>query len=696
MPIRKKKRSALILFLYSISVIIFIFMYPIFRILSWTLSETLDGWKLYVVCISITLFLIILISSSIVIFGVRWSLTSWIASQISAHSLFFTFDALFPCLFLEIVFAFWDYAYNHRWQIVLVLVSVLILYQIIGSINGQIVGIRTVNLRNKKIGKTPLRIVHLSDIHIGTHRPYFLKYIVKKVNALNADVVCITGDLIDSAAMSRHIFFVNGNHDRSSGRDAIHFMLRLIPNPYYSFLRIIGIEDGSALYFEEAAFNILSEALSHQADLILINPQQSIFSLRRSNSVVEFSTSQEQKDIAQEEIHEPEQIPDDISSYIQQMTPSLMNAQLSNVSSPSISPFLSSRLQITTNSSNQSVQHIQIPLFTSPLVTPAPSPSQTSSVLLLVQPNHYQQDGQSSIASSSINSFYNLQHQYDPQIFSIELDSKFLSLVASLPFISSTSIARTMTAVSTLKAQTRAHDQQSLEQRSNNNNNTNVQTQQWSKLNTARRMMLRLKGMRGIRELRGWNQQRILRKEKMKASSLSQIFQSQYTPQVLHADLFLAGHVHNEIIRIEKKEKKKEIKNQRRKEKRKIKEEKKEEKEAKKIEQQMVGEFMKIQKEDEKQERRNLRKEEKMKKKQEKQKRKEDKVNKLRNKQHRDVNIIVEEGRIIKDHWPFIYVSPGTGTWGCSMRTIGRSEITLIIVSGEDDKQNNENQEMNN
>lgn len=86
-------------------------------------------------------------------------------------------------------------------------------------------------------------IVQISDIHVGaTIRRAHLQRIVARVNTLQADMVAITGDLVDgrvadlaahvaplSGLLSRHgSFFVTGNHEYYSGADAwIHELRRL-------------------------------------------------------------------------------------------------------------------------------------------------------------------------------------------------------------------------------------------------------------------------------------------------------------------------------------------------------------------------------------------------------------------------------------------------------------------------------------
>ncbi len=75
-------------------------------------------------------------------------------------------------------------------------------------------------------------VAQISDIHVGpTIRQHYLRRIVERVNTLQADVVAITGDLVDGRVSelaahvapladlrSRHgTFFVTGNHEYYSG-----------------------------------------------------------------------------------------------------------------------------------------------------------------------------------------------------------------------------------------------------------------------------------------------------------------------------------------------------------------------------------------------------------------------------------------------------------------------------------------------
>ncbi len=82
-------------------------------------------------------------------------------------------------------------------------------------------------------GPAPLRIVQLSDIHIGSMNAAFIQRMVDKTNALQPDKILITGDLIDHlstrtraamtllADLEAPTYFVSGNHEFYAGRREI-------------------------------------------------------------------------------------------------------------------------------------------------------------------------------------------------------------------------------------------------------------------------------------------------------------------------------------------------------------------------------------------------------------------------------------------------------------------------------------------
>ena len=96
----------------------------------------------------------------------------------------------------------------------------------------------TVRIAGLAPGLEGLRIAQISDIHVGpTIKQDYLQAIVDRVNALQPDIVAITGDLVDGsvAELGPHVaplaglrarhgaYFVTGNHEYYSG---VHGWLR--------------------------------------------------------------------------------------------------------------------------------------------------------------------------------------------------------------------------------------------------------------------------------------------------------------------------------------------------------------------------------------------------------------------------------------------------------------------------------------
>ncbi len=108
----------------------------------------------------------------------------------------------------------------------------------------------------------PLKLVLLSDIHVGTiHNAGYLNKIVSQTNALNPDMVLITGDLFDGTGpVSKHTveplqnfnaktFFTIGNHERYDGVDRVMNVLadtgvHILKNEVteYKGIQIVGVD----------------------------------------------------------------------------------------------------------------------------------------------------------------------------------------------------------------------------------------------------------------------------------------------------------------------------------------------------------------------------------------------------------------------------------------------------------------------
>lgn len=118
----------------------------------------------------------------------------------------------------------------------------------------------TVPLTSGKIRST-LRFVQITDVHIGSRSGAFLDRVMDKVNALNADFLCITGDFIDAPGVDDEqlsalrscrvpIYFTIGNHERYEDLEDILQRLKRLgvevlrsQTTTHGEVQLIGIDD---------------------------------------------------------------------------------------------------------------------------------------------------------------------------------------------------------------------------------------------------------------------------------------------------------------------------------------------------------------------------------------------------------------------------------------------------------------------
>ncbi len=110
--------------------------------------------------------------------------------------------------------------------------------------------------------QNPVRFVQISDLHIGSRSRRFLNRVIKRIEQLQPDFLCITGDFVDatgvpeedlSALKTLHcpIYFCIGNHERYEDLDAILArltrlgvrVLRTESEYVREDIQIIGIDD---------------------------------------------------------------------------------------------------------------------------------------------------------------------------------------------------------------------------------------------------------------------------------------------------------------------------------------------------------------------------------------------------------------------------------------------------------------------
>jgi predicted MPP superfamily phosphohydrolase len=121
-------------------------------------------------------------------------------------------------------------------------------------------------------------IAQISDLHVGpTIKRRFVEHIVARVNALGADVIAVTGDLVDGTveALAAHtaplsalaaplgVYFVTGNHEyysdeRAWSKEIARLGLRVLKNEHVILNRggarllLAGVTDYGAHHFDPA------------------------------------------------------------------------------------------------------------------------------------------------------------------------------------------------------------------------------------------------------------------------------------------------------------------------------------------------------------------------------------------------------------------------------------------------------------
>lgn len=140
-------------------------------------------------------------------------------------------------------------------------VSCSLLLCVYGIVNAMFIKVKEVEIPMPGLEER-LRIVQLSDIHIGTiHNSGFLTRIVEKTNDLDPDMVMITGDMFDGIGpvkdetvaplkdLQAKTFFVMGNHEMYDGFAKTENVLKktgviVLRNEFvdYRGVQVIGID----------------------------------------------------------------------------------------------------------------------------------------------------------------------------------------------------------------------------------------------------------------------------------------------------------------------------------------------------------------------------------------------------------------------------------------------------------------------
>lgn len=192
----------------------------------------------------------------------------YIASAVAGF-IFLLFCAMLCLELINLFLPIFDYKLFGR-----IIIIFILGISIFSLINATQIHIKEITINN--FGQK-MRIVHLTDIHIGTvWNSGTLSKIVKQTNDLNPDLILITGDLIDGSGkltpdifiplkdLKAPTFFSMGNHEQYAGTEKIKKLLQntgitTLENKVIEFngINIIGLNYSENEDFFTTAFSQL-------------------------------------------------------------------------------------------------------------------------------------------------------------------------------------------------------------------------------------------------------------------------------------------------------------------------------------------------------------------------------------------------------------------------------------------------------
>ncbi len=178
--------------------------------------------------------------------------------KVSALALGVGWLCLVVLLFHDVLYGVFRFPVSVSRWIVVGLVGGLSLY---AFVNTFLIEVKTIVLA----APVDMRIVQLSDIHRGSVSEHHLRRLVYKTNALNPDLVLITGDLLDPAGrlsadsiallhdVTSPVYWSTGNHERYAGLGTVMELLATTPvrplrneATLFGDIQLIGIDDNES------------------------------------------------------------------------------------------------------------------------------------------------------------------------------------------------------------------------------------------------------------------------------------------------------------------------------------------------------------------------------------------------------------------------------------------------------------------
>jgi predicted MPP superfamily phosphohydrolase len=136
----------------------------------------------------------------------------------------------------------------------------LLVFSVVNAYSPSVV---RVPLSSSKLS-APLRFAQITDVHIGSRSSAFLERVMRQVNSLDAEFLCITGDFIDAPGIDDQqlsalrsclipIYFCIGNHERYEDLDDIVQRLQRLgvtvlrtASAIHGPVQVLGIDDSES------------------------------------------------------------------------------------------------------------------------------------------------------------------------------------------------------------------------------------------------------------------------------------------------------------------------------------------------------------------------------------------------------------------------------------------------------------------
>jgi hypothetical protein len=122
------------------------------------------------------------------------------------------------------------------WSAAVTVLGISMLISVAGLLFALIPVVKTVTFESSLL-TDPLRFVQITDVHIGSRSIAFLDQVIRKVQALQPEFLCITGDFIDATGVTEKelavlrilecpVYFTIGNHERYEDLEEILARMR--------------------------------------------------------------------------------------------------------------------------------------------------------------------------------------------------------------------------------------------------------------------------------------------------------------------------------------------------------------------------------------------------------------------------------------------------------------------------------------